>query len=106
MVAIKRLSYKYPEGRAIGFQDFSIAKGEHTLLLGESGCGKTTLLHLLGGLLRGASGSINVENSELIDLSETQLDQFRKKHLGFIFQKNHLNYMISLCICLYITMKT
>lgn len=90
MISVNSLSYKYPGGREIRFDNFAVSRGEHILLLGESGCGKTTLLHLLGGLLRGANGSIRINNNELISLSETELDQFRKKHLGFIFQKNHL----------------
>lgn len=90
MIDVSNLSYSYPEGRNISFEDFHVQKNEHILLLGESGFGKTTLLHLLGGLLRGANGSIKVSDTELTSLSETQLDQFRKKHLGFIFQKNHL----------------
>jgi putative ABC transport system ATP-binding protein len=90
VVAITSLSYKYPEGKAIDFQDFTVGKGDHTLLLGESGCGKTTLLHLLGGLLRGAKGNIKIKDVDLLNLSESELDKFRKDNLGFIFQKNHL----------------
>lgn len=90
MVAVKDLSYSYPGARQLSFADFTIGKGEHVLLLGESGCGKTTLLHLIGGLLRGARGSIRVSDTELTGLSESQLDRFRKENFGFIFQKNHL----------------
>ncbi len=90
MIEVKNLSYTYPEGKKIEFGDFNAGRGEHCLLLGESGCGKTTLLHLVGGLLRGASGSIKVSNTDLVSLSESDLDKFRKQHLGFIFQKNHL----------------
>ena len=60
------------------------------LLLGESGSGKTTLLHVLGGLLRNYSGSVKVDGTELSSLSETELDSFRGKHIGFVFQRNHL----------------
>ena len=90
MVAIKDLSFSYSGSTAIRFPDFEIPTGEHALLLGESGSGKTTLLHLLGGLLRGYSGSLKVSNTELSELTETALDHFRGKQLGFIFQKNHL----------------
>jgi ABC-type lipoprotein export system ATPase subunit len=90
MVTIKNLSFAYGNQKSIRFPDFSIAKGEHCLLLGESGSGKTTLLHLLGGLLRGYSGSIEVAGTELSSLSETALDHFRGKHMGFVFQRNHL----------------
>lgn len=90
MVDVKNLSYTYLGGKKIGFGDFTVDRGEHCLLLGESGCGKTTLLHLLGGLLRGAEGSIRIVDHDLVSLSEAELDKFRKKHFGFVFQKNHL----------------
>jgi ABC-type lipoprotein export system ATPase subunit len=90
MVTVRNLFYSYSEGTVLKFPDFEIPTGEHALLLGESGSGKTTLLHLLGGLLRGYSGSMKVSGTELSSLSETELDHFRGKQLGFIFQRNHL----------------
>ena len=90
MIEVRQVSYSYSEGRKIAFDDFIINKGEHCLLLGESGCGKTTLLHLLGGLLKSQEGIIKVADTQISGLSESQLDQFRGKHLGFVFQKNHL----------------
>ena len=51
---------------------------------------KTTLLHLMGGLLRGYSGNLQLNNTELSSLSESRLDKFRGKNIGFIFQRNHL----------------
>jgi putative ABC transport system ATP-binding protein len=90
VINVSELSYTYHGGKRIDFGDFSVDRGEHCLLLGESGCGKTTLLHLLGGLLRSQSGSITINSTSIVGLSETQLDQFRGAHLGFIFQKNHL----------------
>jgi len=59
-------------------------------LLGESGSGKTTLLHLLGGLLKSQRGNIEVGGTDIANLSESNLDRFRGKHYGFIFQRNHL----------------
>lgn len=90
MISISKLKFSYTPERSISFPDFSLNKGEHCLLLGESGSGKTTLLHLLGGLLRGYSGSVQIEKTELASLSESQLDKFRGKNIGFVFQKNHL----------------
>lgn len=90
MIKVTNLSYTYPNGKAIPFPSFTVARGEHCLLLGESGCGKTTLLHLLGGLLRTAPGTIAINETDIGKLSETELDKFRGRHLGFIFQRNHL----------------
>jgi ABC-type lipoprotein export system ATPase subunit len=90
MISVKRLGYSYTGGNSIEFSDFTISKGSHWLLLGESGSGKTTLLHLLGGLLKSQQGSIEVEGTDITQLSESQLDHFRGKHYGFIFQRNHL----------------
>ncbi len=90
MIDVSNLSFSYNPDFSISFADFRVEKGQHFLLLGESGSGKTTLLHLLGGLLRMYNGSIKVDNTELASLSETQLDKFRGKRMGFIFQRNHL----------------
>jgi ABC-type lipoprotein export system ATPase subunit len=90
MINVTNLSFAYTSERSISFPAIQLAQGEHGLLLGESGSGKTTLLHLLGGLLRGYSGSLQIANTELASLSESQLDTFRGKNLGFIFQRNHL----------------
>lgn len=90
MIKTKSLTYTYTNAKTIAFSDLIIEKGEQFLLLGESGSGKTTLLHLLGGLLKLQQGGINVNGTELSELSESQLDHFRGKHYGFIFQRNHL----------------
>lgn len=90
MIRVKELWYNYNSKKKITFQDFTVTTGEQWLLLGESGCGKTTLLHLLGGLLKSQHGVIEVNESDITKLSESELDHFRGKHFGFIFQKNHL----------------
>src|SRR5688572_3070551 len=90
MISIANLFFKYPTGQTIAFPDFSVASGEHCLLLGESGSGKTTLLYLLGGLLRNYSGSIQINNVRIETLNEHGLDSFRGRNMGFVFQRNHL----------------
>ncbi len=90
MISIKDLKYGYTPEKKISFRDLSIGQGEYWLLLGESGSGKTTLLHLLGGLLKSQEGIIQVNENDITKLSETNLDHFRGKHVGFVFQKNHL----------------
>jgi ABC-type lipoprotein export system ATPase subunit len=91
MISIADVSYSYPGAvTPLRFKNFTIEKGEHWLLVGESGSGKTTLLHLLGGLLRSEKGKIGVEGTDITRLSESALDRFRGRHMGFVFQKNHL----------------
>jgi ABC-type lipoprotein export system ATPase subunit len=91
MVILTDVSYSYPGTvTPLRFANFRIEKGEHWLLLGESGSGKTTLLHLLGGLLRSEKGRIEIEGTDITTLSESSLDRFRGRHIGFVFQKNHL----------------
>lgn len=90
MISVSNLVFRYSSTTSIAFPDFSVGKGQHLLLLGESGSGKTTLLHLVGGLLRNYIGSIAVDDVELSTLSETAMDKFRGRHIGFIFQRNHL----------------
>ena len=90
MIRVKDTSYQYPGGSRMVFPDFHIPKGKHGLLLGVSGSGKTTLIHLIGGLLRGHEGRIEVDGVDLASLTEAGLDQYRGRHFGFIFQKNHL----------------
>jgi ABC-type lipoprotein export system ATPase subunit len=90
MISVRDLKYSYATNSIISFPDFDVKKSSSCLLLGESGSGKTTLLHLLGGLLKSQQGRIEVANTEIATLSETERDSFRSQHLGFIFQKNHL----------------
>lgn len=89
MISVSGLSFRYSPASTITFPDFSVEKGEHFLLLGESGSGKTTLLHLIGGLLRNYSGKINISGVELSTMSETEMDRFRGRHIGFVFQRSH-----------------
>jgi ABC-type lipoprotein export system ATPase subunit len=90
MIRISGLSYTYGSDNTLKFPDFSVQEGGTCLLLGESGSGKTTLLHLIGGLLRSQQGRVTVANTEITELSESSLDRFRGRSMGFIFQKNHL----------------
>ncbi len=66
--------------------DLTIYRGEFIVLLGPSGSGKSTLLNILGGLDRPSSGSARFAEHELTDASEAQLTQYRREHVGFVFQ--------------------
>jgi ABC-type lipoprotein export system ATPase subunit len=79
------------EGRSIlGKRSLSVEAGQHVLLLGSSGCGKTTLMNVMAGLLRPSSGEVKFEGKSYASLSEPQLDQLRAENFGFVFQKLHL----------------
>lgn len=67
-----------------------IEQGEFTAIVGPSGSGKTTLLNIIGGLDRPSEGKVLVDGTDLSDLSENQLIDFRKTHIGFVFQSYNL----------------
>lgn len=87
MLKINNLSYQYPGGASISFPDFAVAAGEVLLILGESGCGKTTLLHVLAGLLSPTTGEVYIQDTKLSQLNRAAVDQFRGQHIGLVFQQ-------------------
>ena len=89
MLATENLQYAYSGGRPLRFPDIRCQTGEHWLLLGQSGCGKTTLLHLLGGLLTPREGRVVIGQTDLTALSPAQVDKFRGRQIGIIFQTPH-----------------
>ena len=70
--------------------DLSVSKGEMLAIVGPSGIGKSTLLHLLGGLDRPDTGRVRVDDKELSALSADDLARFRNRNVGFVFQFHHL----------------
>lgn len=89
MLKTKDLQFNYDGGAPLHFPDIQFGVGEHWLLLGQSGSGKTTLLHLLGGLRTPKSGSVIIGETSLNSLSASELDKFRGKNVGIIFQVPH-----------------
>ena len=70
--------------------DFTVAKGEFCVLLGPSGSGKSTLLNIIGGIDNPDSGYISINGDKLEDMGEKGLTQYRRKHLGYVFQMYNL----------------
>ena len=89
MIKTKGVEFNYDNQVFFKFQDINLKSSENLLIIGSSGIGKTTLLHLLAGLLEFSSGSIKLFEKELSDLSSHQLDKFRKNNIGIVFQRPH-----------------
>lgn len=70
--------------------DLTVERGEMLAVMGASGVGKSTLLHVLGGLDRPDSGDVRVGDVDLVHISDHELVAFRNKHVGFVFQFHHL----------------
>ncbi|WP_299135590.1 ATP-binding cassette domain-containing protein [uncultured Tenacibaculum sp.] len=91
MLQTEYLTFQYKKGDPIfRFPNIALGKRENLLILGKSGIGKTTLLHLCAGLLTPLSGKIIINNTDINSLSNNKLNTFRGKNIGFVFQKNHL----------------
>jgi putative ABC transport system ATP-binding protein len=88
------IRYTHDGEHAMKFPDFELKQGEHMLIIGASGCGKTTLLHLLAGLLIPKSGYIKIGDTKINELRKTQLDHFRGQHIGMIFQRPHFVFSL------------
>ena len=89
MLSCKDLTFSYDKDNALQFPDFECGTGEHVLLLGASGTGKTTLLHLLAGLLKPTGGRIEIAGTDLTGLSQRKLDKFRGEKVGIVYQTAH-----------------
>lgn len=93
-IKLQNISFSYQDGRENKeiFRDFSldIKNGEFIILLGPSGCGKSTLLNIIGGLLAPKRGQVFLGEKEYYEMSVKQQDEFRRKHIGYVFQKFYL----------------
>lgn len=98
-IALQNISKIYRKGsnKVVVFNDLNmtINKGEFVALMGPSGSGKTTVLHLMGGLDRPTAGEVLVGNKLISTSSEAELTRWRARHVGFIFQSNHLLPVLS-----------
>ncbi|MDU5335361.1 ABC transporter ATP-binding protein [Enterococcus sp.] len=75
--------------------DLTINRGEFLAIVGTSGSGKSTLLHILGGLDQPTKGQVIVHNTNIEKLSDEALTIFRRRNIGFVFQKYNLVPMLS-----------
>lgn len=89
MIAVKNLTFFYNSNCPLRFPDFSCDALKTVLITGNSGVGKTTLLHLLAGMLRPTSGEISIDGNDIGLLSNKSLDKFRGRNIGIVLQQNH-----------------
>jgi len=94
---IKDLIFKWNNENnfELNIKSFNLKDKSKTLLLGSSGSGKSTFLNLIGGIINPISGTININNINIFDLSSSQKDFFRALNLGVIFQQFNLIDYIS-----------
>jgi len=94
VIETQKLSRYYGKGnvevRALDHVDLQIERGEFTAIVGPSGSGKSTLLQQIGGLDRPTSGKVLLDGTAISSMSGRQLSDFRRDHIGFIFQAYNL----------------
>ncbi len=86
-------SFTLPDGKELPVLDiahFAVDAGEQAVLVGRSGCGKTTLLHVIAGISRPDSGHVRLDGWDITLLSEAESDRFRAERIGYVFQTFNL----------------
>ena len=86
-ISTENLTYQYPDSDLLSFPDIRVDKAQSFLVSGESGCGKSTFLHLLAGLRKAKSGNISIDNTSIENLSPMEMDQYRGVNIGLVFQE-------------------
>ncbi|WP_113925621.1 ABC transporter ATP-binding protein [Cognataquiflexum aquatile] len=86
----KNIEFYYDSNQKFQIPDISLDAGDQMLVIGKSGSGKTTILNIIAGLLKPKSGSVTIDGTDIYSLKGSQLDKFRGKNIGIIFQKPHI----------------
>lgn len=95
IIQTSNLTYSFSKGPSLIFPSIQAEENSELLILGSSGTGKTTLLHLLAGLRKPTSGEVEVNGVKLSSLSGGSLDRFRGKNIGVVFQTSHFVQSLS-----------
>ncbi|MGB0509483.1 MAG: ABC transporter ATP-binding protein, partial [Flavobacteriales bacterium] len=90
MLRTQGLRYRYADGGPeMAFPDLNVDRGQELLLLGASGTGKTTLLHLIAGMRTPDAGEVTLNGDAFSTLSTSDRDLARGRHMGIVFQTAH-----------------
>ena len=94
LISVQNLEKSFKTGKktlkVLKNLNFGIMKGEMVAIMGPSGVGKSTLLHLMGTLDRPSTGTILFNHTNLFEMNDRRLADFRNKNIGFVFQFHHL----------------
>jgi lipoprotein-releasing system ATP-binding protein len=94
IIQVTNLSKRFESGTEtltiLNGLDLAVPKGTTAAIRGQSGCGKSTFLNILGGLDKSDSGSVMVDGLEITGLAEKDLTEYRRKKVGFVFQFHYL----------------
>jgi putative ABC transport system ATP-binding protein len=90
VLVLDGVAHSYGARLVVEISSWTVAPGQHSLILGASGSGKSTLLHLIAGLLRPSRGRVRVAEQDLGGLAPAELDAFRGKNIGIVLQRLHL----------------
>ena len=90
MITCEKVTKCFGEVTALSPFDLEVKSGEFIAVKGASGCGKTTLLLMLGGMLRPSGGTVNFDGQNLYDRPRAARAEYRAKEVGFVFQMFHL----------------
>lgn len=67
-----------------------VGEGEYIAIMGQSGCGKSTFLHIVGGMLQPTSGRVIIDNEDITSMSDAERTDLRRRKIGFVFQRFNL----------------
>lgn len=90
MLIAKNIEFSYQPHQKFNIPTLELKAGEQLLILGKSGSGKTTILNMLGGLLKPLKGEVIIDGTSIYQLKGAALDKFRGRNIGIIFQKPHI----------------
>ena len=110
MIIAKDIKKSFGDLEVLKGINLNIKEGEIVSIVGASGAGKTTLLQILGSLSKANSGNIIINNTDVNNISDRELSEFRNQNLGFIFQFHHLlpefTALENICIPAFIAKKS